>query len=269
MTDSGSARALRIGVQLHTHHASFAEYRRAWLRADELGVDSIWTWDHLLPVSGDLNGQNLEGWTLLSALGAQTRQATVGPLVVCMAFRNPGLLALMAKTLDHVVEGRLILGVGAGWNEREFQEFGFEFGTAAERLQGLERGIEVLKERWARDAPPPTRGSIPILVGGGGERVTLRIAAQHADIWSGFGPVAEWRRKSEILDDWCLRLGRDPSTVQRGVSVNREDFPACDDFADAGATLLIYRWAAPFDVAPVQELLAWRDARRAAVPAAR
>ncbi|HEY0584011.1 MAG TPA: LLM class F420-dependent oxidoreductase, partial [Chloroflexota bacterium] len=250
---------MKVGVQLHAQHTTWPEYRMAWLRADALGVDSIWTWDHLLPVSGEQHGANFEGWTLLAALAAETRHAFVGPLVACMSFRNPRLLSLMAKTLDHVLGGRLVLGLGGGWHQAEYDEFGYAFGTPGERLRELERGIECIKERWQVDQPRPIHGTVPILVGGSGERVTLRIAAAHADIWSGFGPVAEWQRKADVLDDWCRKLGRDPSHIARAVSVNREDFDDADEFVRAGAMHLIYRCAAPFDLAPVEELLDWRN----------
>ena len=193
---------IKIGVQLHPQHSSYADYQKAWLTLDEMGVDSIWNWDHFFPLYGDRNGPHWEGWTTLAALGAQTRRAQIGNLVLCMSYRNPALLSAMAKTLDHVTQGRLILGVGAGWFERDYREYGYEFGTAGARLRNLERGLEIIKARWAKDQPKPVRGTIPILIGGGGEKVTLRITAQHADLWNGFGPRDTWGRKNRILDEW-------------------------------------------------------------------
>jgi probable F420-dependent oxidoreductase len=254
---------VRIGVQLHPQHTSYADYRRAWLRADALGVDTIWNWDHFFPLYGDPDGDHFEGWTTLAALGSETRHATIGCLVLSMSYRNPALLSQMAKTLDHVVGGRFILGVGAGWFERDYAEYGYEFGTAGERLRNLERSIETIKERWAIDRPPPVNGRIPILVGGGGEKVTLRIAAQHADLWHGFGPPDRWRAKSGVLDDWCRRVGRDPAEIERTAGIAAGAGHEVDAFLAAGATHFIYEVGAPFDMAPVERLLAWRDEQRA------
>jgi probable F420-dependent oxidoreductase len=264
---------LHIGVAIHPQHAAFVDYARAWRRADELGVDSIWSWDHFFPISGDPEGARFEGWTSLAAIGPQTQRAQVGCLVLCMAYRNPALLSLMATTLDHATGGRLILGVGAGWFWHDFEEYGYEFGTPGERLRHLESGIEIIKARWARDNPPPVRGSVPILIGGGGEKVTLRIVAQHANLWHGFGSPAEWGRTSQVLDAWCARVGRDPGAIERSVFIAEEwrEEPIADmrryhrtldAYVAAGATHILYGLGAPFDFAPVEQLLAWRERRR-------
>ena len=251
---------IKVGVQLHPQQTSYADYQRAWLRADELGVDSIWNWDHFFPLYGDKDGPHFEGWSTLTHLGALTRRAQVGCLVLSMSYRNPALLSAMAKTLDHATEGRLILGVGAGWAARDYEEYGYDFGTAGARLKNLERGLEIIKDCWARDEPKPLRGSIPILIGGGGERVTLRITAQHADLWNGFGPAEEWGRKNAILDDWCGRVGRDPGAIERTVMVRQNEVPdGLDGYVAAGATHLLYGLGAPFDFAPIERMLAWRD----------
>ena len=253
------AARVKVGVQLQPAHTSYADYRRAWLRADALGVDTIWNWDHFFPLNGDPDGDHFEGWTTLAALGPETKHAQVGCFVLSMGYRNPALLSQMAKTLDHATGGRLILGVGAGWFRRDYDEYGYPFGTAGERLRAMERAIEAIKARWAVDRPAPVNGHIPILIGGGGEKVTLRIAAQHADLWNAFGPPAEWRTKNAVLDDWCRRLGRDPAAIERTVAVGRSDVHQVDAFLAAGATHVVYGLAAPFDMAPIERLLAWRD----------
>ncbi|MEA2586507.1 MAG: hypothetical protein QOF33_4592 [Thermomicrobiales bacterium] len=264
---------VKIGVAFHPQHTTAAEFLRGWQAADELGVDSLWAWDHFFPLTGDPNGASFEAWTLLAAAGVQTRRAEIGCLVHGMSYRNPALLSAMAKTLDHFLGGRLILGLGAGWFERDYDEYGYEFGTAGERLRNLERGIEVIKERWAIDEPKPPRGTIPILIGGGGEKVTLRITAQHADLWHGFGTPEEWGHKNRILDEWCAKVGRDPSTIKRSVTIGDErwDEPITDvgphedrleQYIAAGAGLFTYGSASPFDLAPIRALVAWRDGRR-------
>ena len=250
---------IKVGVQLHPQQTTYEEYRRVWLRLDEMGLDSIWNWDHFFPLYGTSNGPHFEGWTTLAALGPESRRAQVGCLVLSMSYRNPALLSAMAKTLDHATGGRLILGVGAGWFRRDYDEYGYDFGTAGERLKNLERGLEIIKERWAKDEPKPLRGTVPILIGGGGEKVTLRITARHADLWNGFGPADSWRRKNRILDDWCARVGRDPSTIERTASIGSEDLARLDGYVEAGASHLICRLGAPFDLAPIERLLAWRD----------
>ncbi|MBA2446554.1 MAG: LLM class F420-dependent oxidoreductase [Chloroflexi bacterium] len=251
--------AIKIGVQVHPQQTTYERYREVWLRLDEMGVDSIWNWDHFFPLYGEPNGPHFEGWTTLVTLGAETQRARVGCLVLCMSYRNPALLATMVKTLDHATGGRLILGVGAGWFQRDYDEYGYDFGTPGQRLKNLERGLEVIKARWERDEPKPLRGTVPILIGGGGEKVTLRITAQHADLWNGFGPAEQWDRKNRILDDWCREVGRDPAAIERTASIGAEDVGRLDPFVEAGATHLICRLGAPFDLAPIERLLEWRD----------
>lgn len=267
--------AIKIGVHLPPQRTSYAEYRQAWLDADALGVDSIWNWDHFFPLTtllsdpsfvDDANGAHFEAWTTLAVLGTEVKRALVGCLVHSMSYRNPALLSAMARTLDHATGGRLILGVGAGWVERDYAEYGYDFGTAGKRLRNLERGLEIIKERWAIDQPPPLRGTIPLMVAGAGERMTLRIAARHADLWNGFGPVQTWAEKNRALDAWCAELGRDPAAIERTVLFHRDrDLDAVDDFVAAGATHLIYRpgMKAPLDFTTVEQLLAWRDGRNA------
>ena len=285
---------IKIGVQLEPQYTSFAAYRWAWLALDGLGVDSLWTWDHFFPLHGpgllrsrvagrlrrhaaplldriglrrigaarDYDGPAFEGWTTLAALGPLTQWAQVGCLVLAIGYRNPALLSAMARTLDHATGGRLILALGAGWFERDYREYGFPFGPASGRLRELERGLEVIRARWAYDSPPPVRGTIPILIGGDGERVTLRIAARHADLWNGFGPPDRWARKNRVLDDWCRALGRDPRAIERTAALGRWELDQLDAYAEAGAEHLIYPLGTPFDPRPVERLLDWRERRR-------
>ena len=253
---------IKVGVQIRPQHTAYADYERAWLRAEALGADSLWNWDHFFPLSGDPDGPHFEGWTTLAAIGPRTARATVGCLVLAMGYRNPALLSQMAKTLDHATGGRLILGLGAGWAERDYREYGYPFGTAGDRLRHLERGLEIIKARWATDPPPPVNGrSVPILIGGGGERVTLRLTAQHADLWNGFGPIDSFVRKNRILDEWCAKVGRDPAAIERTVRIDPPEFDRLDDYVAAGATHFICGGNAPFDFAELERLVAWRDAR--------
>jgi alkanesulfonate monooxygenase SsuD/methylene tetrahydromethanopterin reductase-like flavin-dependent oxidoreductase (luciferase family) len=165
----------------------------------------------------------------------------------------------MAKTVDHISGGRLILGIGAGWFERDYDEFGYLFGTAPDRLRALDRNLPIIQRRWETDAPRPLR-RIPILIGGEGEKVTLKLAALHADIWNGFGPPDKWRHKNQVLDEWCDKVGRDPSAIERSATVSSPD--GLDAFLAVGATHLIMNLSEPWDYAAVEKLVQWRDARR-------
>ncbi len=246
----------KLGVQLHPQHTSMADLRAAWQAADTLGLDSIWTWDHFYPLHGPADGGHFEGWSLLAAMAVDTRSARLGMLVTCNTYRNPELLADMARTCDHLSGGRLYLGIGAGWFQRDYDEYGYDFGTPGSRLRELEAALPRIKARLATLNPPPL-GPLPILVGGGGERVTLRLVAEHADAWNTFGPADNFAHKSAVLDEWCRRLGRDPRSIERTVSVNVDrDIPRLDELAAAGATHLIVGLGHPFDFTGVERLAA-------------
>ncbi len=249
----------RVGVQLHPQSTSYVEFRDAWRRAEALGVDSIWTWDHFFPLYGDPDADHFEGWTLLTAMAADTERARLGMLVSCNSYRNPELLADMARTVDHVSGGRMYLGIGAGWFERDYTEYGVEFGTAIGRLRKLEVDLPRLVARLAKLTPAPI-GDLPILVGGSGEKVTLRLTAEHADAWNSFGPPETFAHKNAVLDRWCRELGRDPAEIERTVAISPEDVGNADAFLEAGATHLIVMTGHPYDLSAVEQLIARRDA---------
>jgi len=251
--------SFKVGVQLHPQATSYVEIRDAWRRAESAGVDSIWTWDHFFPLYGDPGAAHFEGWTLLTAMAADTERARLGMLVTCNSYRNPELLADMARTTDHISGGRMYLGIGAGWFERDYTEYGYEFGTAIGRLRKLGDDLPKLKARLAQLNPAPI-GDLPILVGGSGEKVTLRLTAQHADAWNSFGPPETFAHKNSVLDNWCAEIGRDPSEIERTVAISPEDVGKLDAFLDAGATHLIVMTGHPYDLTAVEQLIARRDA---------
>src|SRR5919197_2221784 len=228
---------VRIGLQLQPQHADYDAIRRTVTEAEGMGVDVIFNWDHFFPLYGPPDGNHFECWTMLGAWAEQTSRVQIGALVSCNSYRNPELLADMARTVDHMSGGRLILGIGSGWFQRDYAEYGYEFGTAGGRLNQLRDDLPRIEARWAKLNPAPTR-KIPVLIGGGGERKTLRLVAEHADIWHSFSDLETLRRKSEILARHCKDVGRDPSEIERSVGAPGGD-PAQvgPPLVEAGATL--------------------------------
>ena len=249
---------MKIGVQLHPQATTVEQMRAAWRAADELGVDSLWVWDHFYPLYGDRDAAHFEAYTLLAAMAADTRHARIGALVSCYSYRNPHLLADMARTIDHLSGGRFILGLGSGWFQRDYDEYGYEFGTVAGRLRALEAGLPVITERLGKLNPGPVNGQLPLMIGGGGETITLRLVAEHADMSNVFGPADNARHKHEVIDRWCAKIGRDPREIERTVLVEPEELGQADDYAAAGTDQMIVMTAAPFDLAPIRRFLAAR-----------
>jgi len=246
----------KVGAVIHQQHCSLDDIRAAWRAAEALGVDSLWNWDHFFTMDGDPDGLHYEGLTLLAAMAAETTTPLIGTMVTCVSYRNPDLLADMARTIDHLSHGRLILGLGAGWFGRDYMEYGYPFGTAMDRLEAFEEfAIPRIKERLTRLNPPPV-GPMPILIGGDGKEVSLRIAAEHADIWNGFGPLARFRERNALLDEWCGRVGRDPATLGRSVLIDVDEAKDTEGFYEAGASHIVIGIDAPFDLAPVERALA-------------
>ncbi len=251
---------IRVGVQIHPCHTNYESYAAAVKKVEQMGVDTIWNWDHFFPLYGPENGNHLEGWTLLTAMAMLTTKAEIGCLVLCNSYRNPALLSQMAKTLDHISGGRLILGLGAGWYERDYTTYGYEFGTAPDRLRALGKALPLIKERWELDNPKPVRNPIPILIGGGGEKVTLKLTAQHADLWNSFGPPETYKHKCQVLDNWCEKIGRDPAEIERTVLVGRESVDQLHEFVEAGAShIMISISDDPWQFDAVEKLVQWRD----------
>lgn len=219
---------LHLGVQLSPRVSSWPALRDAALRVEALGYDSLWTADHLVAWSG--SAPVLECWQVLAALGALTRRVRIGALVSPVGFRHPALLAKMAATLDHVTDGRAILGLGAGGYEREYKMFGLAFGPPAARVERLAEAAEicrrllaeprvsfagrhyVLQEAVARPAPLQPR--LPIMIAGGG-RLALRVVAQHADLWNVIALPDAFARHAAALRCACAEVGRDPERILR------------------------------------------------------
>lgn len=254
-----SAPDLRVGLLLHPQHADFAEIRRAAREAEALGVDVLYTWDHFFPLGGaDPNGKHFECWTTLAALAEATRRVQLGSLVTCISYRNPNLLADMARTVDHISGGRLILGIGAGWFQRDYEEYGYEFQGAPARLAALEETIPLLKSRLQALNPPP-QGPLPLLIGGGGERRTLRIVATHADAWHAYGDPETMAHKNRVLDRWCAEVGRDPGAILRSASADPARPDLLEAYCEAGIQEIVLGLSGPrYNLALLEPWLAAR-----------
>jgi len=227
---------IKIGALLWPQTSSWPALRDAAIRADEVGLDSLWTWDHLNAIVGPWEQPILEGWTTLAALAVVTKKPTLGLMVGANTFRNPGLTAKLATTLDHVSDGRAVLGIGGAWFEREHDAFGFEtWGSGfGERLDRLDESVMLLRrlldgERVTHSGrfyqfhdalcePRPVQAKLPILIGGSGPQKTLRTTARYADAWNTAGTIDEVRANLAILDERCAEVGRDRAAIELTVS---------------------------------------------------
>lgn len=218
-----------FGIQLQPQYVGWDELREFGALVDELGYDYLMTWDHFVPLFGDATGPNLEGWQVLAAWGAITKKAKIAMLVSGNTYRHPAVLANMTATLDHITNGRAILGLGAAWHEAEHRMYGIAFDTAPLRLAKLREASRIVRSLLDEERttfagkhytitgaicePKPLQKKLPLMIGGGGEQVTLRITARYADIWHGFGAPEVIARKVEILKRHCEEVGRDFSEI--------------------------------------------------------
>lgn len=226
---------VRFGLQLWPQRTTWPEYREAVLASEAAAWDSIWTWDHLLAIQGPWQQPIFEGWALLNAVGAITSRVRIGLMVGANTFRNPGVTTKLAATLDHVSNGRAVLGIGGAWFEREHEAFGIDFGkSVGERLDRLEEAVSLMRRLFdgeqvthqgrfytmvdALCAPLPVQKRLPILVGGSGPRKTLRTVALHADAWNTSGDVDTLKERLDILAGHCADVGRDMSEIEMTVS---------------------------------------------------
>ncbi|MBN4927517.1 LLM class F420-dependent oxidoreductase [Hoyosella rhizosphaerae] len=251
-------RPIRIGVQIQPQHSpDYALIRDAVVRIEDSGADVVFNWDHFFPLYGEKDGPHFECWTMLAAWAEQTENIQFGPLVTCNGYRNPDLLADMARTVDHISGGRLIFGIGSGWFQRDYDEYGFDFGTKGSRLNLLAEYLPRIERRWAALNPQPT-GKIPVLIGGGGVKKTLKLVARHADIWHSFGDLDTFVYKSQVLAEHCAREDRNPAHIERSI-----ELPALNEaqeFVNAGASLFTVPINGPdYDTSRVVEAVRWRD----------
>ncbi|MFL5679205.1 MAG: LLM class flavin-dependent oxidoreductase [Chloroflexota bacterium] len=234
---ASSSGPIKFGVLLWPQYTDWASLRDAAAFADELGYDSLWTWDHLYPIVGSPDGPIFEGYLTLAGWAAVTKRASLGLMVGANTFRNPALTAKEVTTLDHLSNGRAVLGIGGAWFEPEHEALGIDFGTGfGQRLDWLDESVEIIRgmldgeeptargDRYhakkARNDPPPVQKHLPILIGGSGEKKTLRTTARFADMWNTNGDVDKVRHSDEVLRRWCDEVGRDTNEIERTLSAN-------------------------------------------------
>jgi len=270
---------LSFGIKTAPQQTTYEEMLAVWREADETpAFEHAWLFDHFAPIQGDLDGPCLEGWTTLTALATQTSRLRLGLMVVGNTYRHPAILAKTAATVDVISGGRLDLGLGAGWNVYEHESMGIPLYAAGERLARLNEACALIKLLYtqpttdfdgryyqlkeARCEPKPIqRPWPPLVIGGGGEKVTLRIVAEHADVWNfAGGPVEDFTRKVGILREHCAAVGRDPAAIRLSIQ-HRLDYDdlagatrTLQGFVDAGATHLVLYLPTPFPAGIVRRL---------------
>ncbi|MEE9284980.1 MAG: TIGR03560 family F420-dependent LLM class oxidoreductase, partial [Dehalococcoidia bacterium] len=228
---------MRFGIHTGQQDSSYEDLRRVWRLADTSGFHWVSVWDHFYEAPYlDGNSPVFETVSIMTALAAETKHVRVGCLVYSAGYRPPGLLAKAATTIDHVSNGRVTLGLGAGWHADEYRAYGYDFPAAGVRLDMLEEAVQIIQSlltqetttfegrhfqvREARCLPPPVQSKLPVWVGGRGEKRSLRIAARYADGWNAaYVSPESFQRKNRVLDQWCDREGRDPATIDRSINV--------------------------------------------------
>ena len=227
--------AVRFGVHSGPQNTSYDDYRELWLRAEELGYDWVSDFDHFYPIHSDPAGPQFEGLTLLSAMAAHTSRVRCGMLVLGVTYRHPAVVANMAATIDHVSDGRLELGMGAAWFELEHDQYGIPFPRIGVRMDMLDEACRIMRSLWtqetttfegkhfqlkdARLEPKPVQEHLPLVIGGSGERRTLRIVAEHGDIWNTFyGDLDHYRHLLDVLAGHCADVGRDSGDVRKSLT---------------------------------------------------
>ncbi len=225
---------IRFGIQTGQQSATWKQIEETWIKADALGYDSLWAYDHFYPIFTDPEGPCFEGWSLLGALAQSTSKARIGHLVNGNTYRNPCILAKSATTVDHISGGRLNLGIGSGWFEYEHKSLGFDFKTMRGRLEALEESCRILKGMFeeekfsldgkhyrvedARCEPKPLQTPHPpIMIGGTGRKVLLRLVAQYADMWNSNKTPEEMAELIEITRAHGESVGRDTSVIENTV----------------------------------------------------
>jgi len=273
--------ALRWGIKTAPQHTTYEEMLAVWDEAEGIPViEHAWLFDHFAPIHSDVNGPCLEGWTTVAAFAARTSRLRLGLMVSGNTYRHPAVLTKIATTVDVISGGRVDFGIGAGWNEYEHASMGLDLYRPGERIRRLDEACEIYKRlctqhltdfdgryyqlKEARNEPKPVqRPYPPIVIGGGGEQLTLKVTAKHADIWNfAGGSVETFSHKVQVLHEHCAAVGRDPGAIELSLQlpVNYDNLDAtaqaAQSFVNAGATHLILNLRPPFPARIVARLAA-------------
>jgi probable F420-dependent oxidoreductase len=268
---------ITVGFQIAPQYGDLQRMRATWLEAERLGADRIYVADHFFAQEWNQtdadsspqarttsNDKNFESTTVQAAMAATTRRAEIGCICHAVGYRNPDLLADIARTIDHISGGRFILGIGAGYLQRDYDEYGYPYGTQKSRLLDLAAALPRIKARLGRLIPPPTR-RIPLLIPSMGEKVGLRIVAEHADIWHAFGQIDAVLQKQAALRRICGEIGRDYAEIEQLChvmpSVVAEVTPDVVVDTFGMKHVIVVARGPDWDLGPLRELIAWRDRR--------
>jgi F420-dependent oxidoreductase-like protein len=226
---------IRFGVYSGPQHATFEGCLELWRRCEELGYDWLSVFDHFMPIVGDPDGPCFEGPTMMAAMAAHTSRVRVAILVTGVTYRHPAVAANMAATIDHISGGRAEYGIGAGWFEEEHRQYGIPFPRLGVRMDMLDEACRVMRGLWTEERvnfdgehfaledaqmdPKPLQARLPLIIGGEGEKRTLRIVAEHADVWNtGLGEIETFRHKLDVLSRHCAAVGRDPAEIRKSLT---------------------------------------------------
>jgi len=227
---------IKLGADIWNQYTDWSGFKATHLRAEELGYESLWTMDHIYPPNKPVDGPIFEAFTAMSAIAEVTSKSSISVMVASNTYRNPAMLTKIITTIDHISNGRAILGVGAGWAEHEHEGFGFEFGASVgERLRWLKEALPVMRGmldgtapsssgphyaiKDAYNEPPPLQQRMPILIGGSGRKVTLRLVAEYADICNIGGSPSSVAEADAALIGHCEAIGRDEQEIERSIDV--------------------------------------------------
>jgi F420-dependent oxidoreductase-like protein len=260
-----------FGIKTSPQHTTYEAMQKVWLEAEDIpSIEHAWLFDHFAPIQGDVDGPCLEGWTVLAAFAALTKRLRLGLMVTGNTYRHPAVLAKIAATVDVISNGRLDFGIGAGWNVYEHESMGIPLFKPGERIRRLDEACEIIRQLFtqptvdfdgryyqlagARSEPKPVQKPYPpIVIGGGGEQLTLRVVAKHADIWNYSGnSVDEFNHKVAVLREHCAEVGRDPNEIALSLQyrLKADDFGSAvgdlETFIAAGATHIVLILPAPY-----------------------
>jgi alkanesulfonate monooxygenase SsuD/methylene tetrahydromethanopterin reductase-like flavin-dependent oxidoreductase (luciferase family) len=275
---------ITIGFQIIAHYGDMPRMREAWIEAEELGVDRIYTSDHLnaVPIDVDLvfspnDGSHnktvkmnvFEATTIQAAMAATTSRVEIGCIVHSNSYRNPNMLAYIANTIEHISGGRFLLGIGSGYVKEDYDAFGYEYGTQKSRSLALERDIPIIIDRFSKLTPKPLH-HIPLMIASMGEKIGLRTVAKYADIWHVYGPYQTMVEKAESLKRICKEEGRDINNIEFATyywpHLMKGSDDTLDNYLKMGVKHVIVIAEGPnWDLGLLKEILAWRNAKAANV----